>query len=96
MKDSEPDFYDKNDMKEKVNDLVRLHEAMQEKLKTASYSSPGLLLIAESISVDISGKPTVVFFLKITSPSWIISSISLDELNLIDWLLRSWWLIFSK
>ena len=24
-------------MKEKVNDLVRLHEAMQEKLKTASY-----------------------------------------------------------
>ena len=25
-------------MKEKVNDLVRLHEATQEKLKTASYS----------------------------------------------------------
>ena len=25
-------------MKEKVNDLIRLHEAMQEKLKTASYS----------------------------------------------------------
>ena len=25
-------------MKEKVNDLVRLHEIMQEKLKTASYS----------------------------------------------------------
>ena len=25
-------------MKEKVNDLVRLHEAMQEELKTASYS----------------------------------------------------------
>ena len=24
-------------MKEKVNDLVRLHKAMQEKLKTASY-----------------------------------------------------------
>ena len=24
-------------MKEKVNDLVRLHEAMQEKLKTASH-----------------------------------------------------------
>ena len=37
---SEPDSYDKNDMKEKVNDLVRLHEAMQEKLKTASYSEP--------------------------------------------------------
>ena len=38
MKDSEPDSYDENDMKEKVNDLVRLHKAMQEKLKTASYS----------------------------------------------------------
>ena len=25
-------------MKEKVNDLVRLHKAMQEKLKTASFS----------------------------------------------------------
>ena len=25
-------------MKEKVNDLVRLHKAMQEKLKTTSYS----------------------------------------------------------
>ena len=37
MKDSESDSYDKNDMKEKVNDLVRLHKAMQEKLKTASY-----------------------------------------------------------
>ena len=34
----ELDSYDKNDMKEKVNDLVRLHKAMQEKLKTASYS----------------------------------------------------------
>ena len=38
MKDSESDSYDKNDMKKKVNDLVRLHRAMQEKLKTASYS----------------------------------------------------------
>ena len=38
LKDSESDSYDKNDMKEKVNDLVRLHEAMQKKLKTASYS----------------------------------------------------------
>ena len=25
-------------MKEKINDLARLHEAMQEKWKTASYS----------------------------------------------------------
>ena len=38
LKDSESDSYDKNDMKEKVNDLVRLQEAMQEKLKIASYS----------------------------------------------------------
>ena len=38
LKDSEPDSHGKNDMTEKVDDLVRLHEAMQEKLKTASYS----------------------------------------------------------
>ena len=38
LKDWEFDSYDKNDMKEKVNDLFRLHEAMQEELKTASYS----------------------------------------------------------
>ena len=38
LKESESDSYDKNDMKEKVKDLVRLHEAMQEELKTASYS----------------------------------------------------------
>ena len=38
LKDSESDSYDKNDMKEKLNDLVRFHEAMQEKLKIASYS----------------------------------------------------------
>ena len=38
LKDSEFDSYDKNDMKEKVNDLIRLHKAMQEKLKTASCS----------------------------------------------------------
>ena len=37
LKDSESDSYDKNDMKEIVNE-VRLHEAMQEKLKAASYS----------------------------------------------------------
>ena len=28
LKDSESDSYDKNDIKEKVNDLVRLHKAM--------------------------------------------------------------------
>ena len=38
LKDSEYDSYDKADMNEKVNDLVRLHKAMQEKLKRASYS----------------------------------------------------------
>ena len=38
FKNSESDSYDKNDMKEKLNDFVRLHKAMQEKLKTASYS----------------------------------------------------------
>ena len=38
LKDWESESYDKNDMKEKVNDLVRLHKAMQEKLKTALYS----------------------------------------------------------
>ena len=37
LKDSESDSYDKNDMKEKVNDLVTLQEAIQEKLKRASY-----------------------------------------------------------
>ena len=37
LKDSESD-YDKNDMKEKVNDLVMLQKAMHGKLKTASCS----------------------------------------------------------
>ena len=38
LKDSESGFYDKNHMKEKVNDLVRKSEEMQEKLKKASHS----------------------------------------------------------
>ena len=38
LEDSESDSYDKNVMKEKANDLLGLHEAMKEKLKTASYS----------------------------------------------------------
>ena len=46
--------------------------------------SPCLLLISELTSLDTSGKPSVRFFLKITSPSWIILSISLDKLNSID------------
>ena len=40
MSNSESDSYDKNDMQEKVNVLVRLREAIQEKLKTVSYSEP--------------------------------------------------------
>ena len=40
LNNSEPDSYDKNDMKEKVIVLVRLHEATQEKSKIASYSEP--------------------------------------------------------
>ena len=36
MNNSEPDSYDNK----KVNVLVRLHKAMQEKSKTASYSEP--------------------------------------------------------
>ena len=38
LKVSESNSYDKTEMKEKVNDLVRLHEVIQEKLKTESYS----------------------------------------------------------
>ena len=45
LKDAESGSYDKNDIKEKVNGLVRLHEAMQEKLKTASCSEQIQILI---------------------------------------------------
>ena len=45
LKDSEVDSYDKNDMKEEVNDSVRLQEAMQENLKTAIYSEQILFRI---------------------------------------------------
>ena len=38
LENSESDSFDKNDTKEKANELVRLHKAMQEKLKTATYS----------------------------------------------------------
>ena len=40
MNNSDSDYYDKNDMQKKMNVLVKLHEAMQEKLKAASYSEP--------------------------------------------------------
>ena len=64
--------------------------------KLCFFRSPFLFLIAESINLDTSGKPTVGFFLKVTSQSWIILSISLDEVNSIDWLLKSWWWVFWK
>ena len=38
MNNSESDSHDKNDMQETVNNLAGLHEALQEKLKTTSYS----------------------------------------------------------
>ena len=37
-------------MKEKVNDLVRLHKVMQEKLKTASYSQQTVQNILMSLN----------------------------------------------
>ena len=40
LNNSESDSCDKNDMQKKVNALVRLHEAVQEKLKSTSYSEP--------------------------------------------------------
>ena len=40
LNNSESDSYDKDDMQEKVDVLFRLHKAVQEKLKTASYSEP--------------------------------------------------------
>ena len=43
--DSGSDSCDKNDMKEKTNELVRLHETMEEKLKTASCSKQIQILI---------------------------------------------------
>ena len=45
MNKSESDSYDKNDIQKKINVLVRLHEEMQEKLKTAAYLEPIQILI---------------------------------------------------
>ena len=56
--------------------------------KLCFLRSPCLLLIAESISLNTSGKPTVGFFLKISSSPRIILSISINELNSSDWLLK--------
>ena len=59
--------------------------------KQCFLRSPCFLLIAESISLDTSGKPTVGLFLKISFSYWIILSILLNELNSSDWLLKRWW-----
>ena len=64
--------------------------------KLCFLRSPFLLLIAESISLDTSGEPTVGFFLKISFSSWIILSILLNELKSSYWLLKRWWWIFLK
>ena len=45
LKYSESDSYGKSHMKEKVNGLVRVHEAMQERLKTASLPEQIQILI---------------------------------------------------
>ena len=45
LKYSESDSYDTSHMKEKVNGLVRVHEAMQERLKTASHPEQIQILI---------------------------------------------------
>ena len=66
------------------------------KSKLCFLWSPCFLLFAHWINLDNYGKPTVRFFLKITSPSWLILWISLDELNSSDWLLKRWWWIFLK
>ena len=44
LKNSESDYYDKNNIKDKVNDLIRLLEAVQEKLKISSYSEQTQIL----------------------------------------------------
>ena len=63
LNNSESDSYDKNDMQKKVNVLVRLHDAMQEKSKTSSYSEPvqiltlvpdnGLKCTVQNISISV-------------------------------------------
>ena len=37
LKDSESDSYEKNNMKEKVNGLIRFHKAMQDSSNPNSY-----------------------------------------------------------
>ena len=50
LENSELESYDTKDMKEKVNILVRLLKAMEEKLKTASHSEQIQILTLFRIS----------------------------------------------
>ena len=52
-KNVEPDFSDENDMKEKANELVRLNEAMHEKIKTASYLDQHHFLMRNSTNMKM-------------------------------------------
>ena len=71
LKDSESDSYDKNDMKEKVNDLIWLQKAMQEELKTAPYSEQIQILTWYLIN-----------FLKCTVEDTLMSLNTLFELHM--------------
>ena len=73
MNNSESDSYDKNDMQKKVNVLVRLHEAMQEKLKTASYSEQIqiLTLVPECTVQNILMSLNTLFELHMKSKKWL-------------------------
>ena len=55
------DSYDKNDVQEKVNDLVRLHETLQEQLKTASYSEQIQILTCTVENILVSLIPCLNF-----------------------------------
>ena len=48
------------------------------------------LLLSQSASILLVNETCCGVFLKITSPFWIILSVSLDEPNSIDWSLKSW------
>ena len=64
--------------------------------KTVSF---GLLVSCLSLSQSVIDDWWLIgvgFFLKISSHSWIILSIPLNEVNLSDWLLKRWWWIFLK
>ena len=66
-------------------------------LQKTGFPSVSLLLAYHwANQLDTSDKPTLGFFLKIASSSWIILSVSLDELKSIDWLFKSWCWIFLK